>query len=403
MHTSRLAGPAAVLAILLVSAGPALANPSDTHPANGPDQPDGPSVIKTTMLGPVHQNGRVDARDNGQSVLYRGKSMWFFDDTILQEPFGFLSSTAAITADLDASDGIELTSSNVFEPDSTGEPTDFVPYTAAEQAFQTEHAADDCTDSPDEYCGTVFGLWPGAAVVDPARHRILVSYGKLCRGGQDGTPCESGFVGQGLGAGFAEVDMRTKTVSRLVAQNRTTDLPSPEGKDDTMFFPLDDDWGGAGLVRRGNTVYAYGKCSLDGCAVAKAPLNAFQDLSRWRYYAGDQSGQARWATDPEQAVVVVGNGAAGGTVTVDQAFGGYVHTYMPFLSQDVLYQTAPHPWGPWSKPATLFTAPKTEGVDYAAFAHPEFDSSDGRTKYYTYYSSLTGDQMLVRVDFATGE
>lgn len=395
MRVFRGCGLVAAVAALLAAAAPAVAAPNATG-----DGPAGPRVAKVTILGPIHQNAHVDARDNGQSVSYHGRSLWFFDDTILQNPFGFLSSTAAVTEDHDAGDGLDLTSADVFDPDSTGEPQNFVPYSAAELQFQAEHASDDCTGSSDEYCGTVFGLWPGAAVSDPARNRILVSYGKLCRGAPDGTTCASGFVGHAIGAGFVEVNMATRTITRLDAKNRTESLPSPEGDDPSLFFSMDEDWGGGGMVRDGNTLYAVGKCTIAGCGLAKAPLSEITDLSKWRYYAGDPNRAPQWSTDPADAIVIMGVGGAGGTINKDDNFGGYVHTYMPFLSQEVLYQTAPHPWGPWSTPATLYTAPKTDGTEYAAYAHPEFDSADGLTKYYSYYTSSTGDQILVRVDFA---
>jgi hypothetical protein len=99
---------------------------------------------------------------------------------------------------------------------------------------------------------------------------------------------------------------------------------------------------------------------------------------------------------------VIGQGSAGGTVSADPQFGGYLHTYMPALSKTTLYQTAPHPWGPWSTPKTLYTAPSGSGTTYAAYGHPEYDSHHGLTKYFTYYDSATGDQMLVRVDFRRG-
>jgi hypothetical protein len=356
-------------------------------------------VADAQVLGPITQNARVDARDNGQSVEYHGKSVWFFDDTTLQNPFGFLSSTAATTSDLDASDGISLVSSNPFDESDTSTPTEFVPYSDAETQFQQQHASSDCTGSTDPYCGAVFAFWPGAVVADPARHRILVSYGKLCRGGLEGTPCASGFVGQALGGGIAEVDMRTHTVTRLTAQNQPAGLTSPEGEDDTLFSPPAEDWGGAGFVLQGRMLYAYGKCTLDGCGVASVPIREVQDLSAWRYYAGDTNGKPQWSTDPSDAIIAVQNGGAGGSVNWDDALHAYMHTYMPFLSQDVMYQTAPTPWGPWSDGAKLFSAPKTSGIEYAAFAHPEYSTDHGLTKYFTYYTSSTGDQMLVRVDF----
>ncbi|TDO68724.1 uncharacterized protein DUF4185 [Kribbella sp. VKM Ac-2571] len=358
-------------------------------------------VESATELGPITQNPHNAARDNGQSVRYGNQSVWFFDDTILKDPDGFLTSTAATTGDLDASDNITMTSANPFDEHSTGVPPEFVPFSAAELAFQQQHASADCTNSADEYCGTVFAHWPGPAVVDQARHRILVSYGKLCRGGRPGTPCESGFVGQAQGTGLVSVDMDSKTVTRLTAINRPADIPSPEGTDNTLFFPVGQDWGGQAMVLVGDTLYGYGKCTLDGCAVAKVPIGNVTDISQWRYYTGaDSNGNPQWSTDPNTAVQVKANGAAGSTVYWDSALGAYVNTFMQFLAQDVMYQTAPQPWGPWSTPTKLFTAAKTSGTEYAAFAHPEYTSADGLTKYFTYYTSSTGAQMLVKVRFA---
>jgi hypothetical protein len=124
-----------------------------------------------------------------------------------------------------------------------------------------------------------------------------------------------------------------------------------------------------------------------------------QDRAAWRFYAGQSNGRPVWSANPADAVTVMNGGAAGETVQYDPATGLYLDTYMPFLSQQVYYQTAPTPWGPWSTPTVLYTAPKTSGVEYAAFAHPEYTTNHGLTRYYTYYTSSTGQQMLVKVDF----
>jgi len=366
--------------------------------------PPGPrlEVKETTFLGPLDQNPHVAARDNGQSVLYQGRSYWFFDDTILQDPDGFLASTSASTADLDASNGISLRSTTIFDRSETGTPTDFVPYSADETAFQREHASADCTGSTDPYCGTQFAFWPGAVVADPSNHRILVFYGKLCRGGPDDGPCASGFVGQAIGSGIVSVDMRTQQVTRLTVENQDPELTSPEGHDPTLLFTPDENWGNGGAVVAGQQLYAYGRCtSANDCAVARVRLDQVQDHDAWTYYTGDDDGVAQWSHDPSVAVPVLRGGAAGETVEYDPTLRAFVNTAMPspFLDKNVYLQTAPHPWGPWSAPQTVFTTQSTDGVDYAAFAHPEYTTNHGLTRYYTYYASSTGQQMLVKVDF----
>lgn len=397
-------------AIMLVAAAgasiPAYAStPAQTPPTSGPAQAGtgaghGLVVKSSTELGPITENPRVDARDNGQSVLYRGKSYWFFDDTILQNPFGFLSSTAAATSDLDASDGITMKSSSIFNEADQSEPANFVPYSAAEQAFQKKHASDDCTGSADKYCGMQFAFWPGAAIADPARGRILVFYGKLCRGGPDDGPCASGFVGQPLGSGIVAINMRTHKIERMRIAHRDQSLTSPEGTDPTQMFPTDQNWGAGGAVLVGRMLYGYGNCTSDNqCGVARVPVDLVQDRAAWRYYSGTSHGIPQWSRAASDSVAVMHGGAAGETVQYDPWTHQYINTFAAFLDNQVKFQTAPTPWGPWTQPQNLFYAKKTSGTEYAAFAHPEYTTNHGLTRYFTYYTSSTGAQMLVRVDF----
>jgi len=401
----RSAAGLSIATALALAAGATSASAAGTgHGGAEAPPPPGPGleVAGTTFLGPLDQNPHVAARDNGQSVAYQGRSYWFFDDTILQNPDGFLASTSASTADLDASDGITLRSTTLFGRSETAVPTDFVPYSAAEKAFQESHASDDCSASADPFCGTQFAFWPGAVVADPSHQRILVFYGKLCRGGPDTGPCASGFVGQALGSGVVAVDMRTHRVSRLAVAHQDPAVTSPEGDDPTLLFSPAENWGNGGAVVVGQQLYAYGKCtSANDCAVARVRLDRVQDRAAWTYYTGDVDGVPQWSHDADAAVAVLKGGAAGETVEYDPTTGSYLSTAMPspFLDKNVYLQSAPHPWGPWSAPQTLFATQSTSGVDYAAFAHPEYTTNHGLTRYYTYYASSTGQQMLVKVDF----
>ena len=388
------------LAVLVASPALAVTPPSSTS-NDRPVQPNGGLSVKDVQfLGPVDQNVHVAARDNGQSVEYQGKSYWFFDDTTLQDPAGFLSSTAAVTTDLDASDGISLQSANPFDLADTSSPTEFVPYSDAETQFQNEHASSDCSGSRDVNCGTQFAFWPGSVVSDPAHHRILVFYGKLCRGGLDTGPCASGFVGQALGSGIVSVDMRTHQITRMNVEHQDPSLASPEGHDSTLLFSPSQNWGNGGTVLVGNELYAYGNCSnTNACGVARVPIDRVQDRAAWSFYAGTSNGRPVWSDDSSSAVAVMNGGAAGETVHYDPATKLFMNSYMPFLSHQVYYQTSPTPWGSWSTPTVLYTAPTTSGVEYAAFAHPEYTTNHGLTRYYTFFTSSTGQQELVKVDF----
>lgn len=345
-----------------------------------------PVVSGSQALGPLVQNAHVVARDNGQSAGYDGRSVWLFDDTILQNPGGFISNTAASTSDLDASDGISLLSDNAFT-DASGVPSSFIPVGDAEQAFQ----AAACSSSDDVYCGMQYAFWPGPVVADPARHRILFSYGKLCRGAADGTPCESGFAGSMIGTGFAQLDMDTRVVTRLPVTDSTPLITSPEGDDPTLMFPPSGTYTGGALLIKDDYLYAWGSSSL-----ARVPVASLQDRTAWRYYDGTS-----WSSSSADAVSVgLVDGAGGGSVSYVPALGGYLNTYMPGLSNTGMFQTAPEPWGPWSTPQAMFTGLPTNTLwDYAMFGHPEYASNGGLTQYFTYYHPESGQQELVRVDF----
>jgi hypothetical protein len=368
-----------------------------------------PTVADSQDLGAIAQNPNIlyngeyaSGRDNGQSAGYNGSSVWIFNDTALTNG-GFLSSTAAMTDDLDASDGITLTSGSPFTADDTGVPDQTIPMTLAEYAFQATHNGN-CTTATDPYCGSTFAYWPGAIVADPARDRLITFYGKLCRGQSDqGDPCYNGFAGQLIGGGVAELDMDNDTVTRLTAENMPAPIQSVEGADPTLLFSPNQMFGDNSAVVDGDTLYAYGGCTNFRCGLAKVPLASVQDRSQWTFYAGnDASGQPIWSTNVADTVPIMDSGGAGGTVQWDAGLNEWLDTYMQPLSNNAMYEVADNPWGPWSSAQTMFTAdpPPVSAVDYALYGHAEYATNNGLTQYFSYFQPGTGYQMLERVDFS---
>ena len=353
-----------------------------------------PGLVSVKDLGPIRQNARVAGRDGGQSTRYGSKSVWIFNDTTLRDPWGFLSNSVAGTTDLDASDGIDLRSSNGFTVDDSHVPVETVPRTAAEVAFEKAHAAPagGCQGSSDKFCGAIFGFWPGPILADPARHRVVFSYGKLCRGGQPGTTC-SGSLGKGLGMGFGAIDMTTGTVTRLTVGGGAISA-SVEGNDPTIFFPAGSTGAGsgAGLVVDG-TAYLYGQCDYFDCAVARVALGSITDRSAWRWYDG-----GGWVADPKAAKKVGAQpGAAGNTVFSSAAVKGYVDVYMPYGSNEVWYRVGAAPFGPWSGGVRLMTTVGDKAQpNYALYGHPEFAERNGAVQYLSYFNGKTGAQQLIR-------
>ncbi|MFB6551249.1 sigma-70 family RNA polymerase sigma factor [Streptomyces sp. NPDC056405] len=341
---------------------------------------------------PLVQHDSVDGRDNGQSARYGDRSVWLFDDTTLRDPFGFVSNSGAATTDLDASDGISLRSATPFST-VPGRPTELIPRTGAETAFERAHdRATGCTSEEDPYCGATFAFWPGPVVADEARDRLLVFYGKLCRGGDEGTPC-SGTLGKGLGTGIASLNMRSGEVTRLTAEHGPS-VGSVEGTDPTMFFPDGQGYSSAVTVVGGHA-YVYGDCDY-ACRVARVPLTSLTDRAAWRFRT-----EAGWSADPEAGVRVVAAGSAGQTVFWNEALGTFVNVFMPYGTSDVKFQVGGSPYGPWSEERTAGTVP-TQGADpaYALFAHPEYARDGGMTQYLSYYDPKDGDQSTLRLRFS---
>ena len=335
-----------------------------------------PASSRVTSAGSLRQNTRVEGRDNGQSAEYDGQSVWIFADTTLKNPFGFLSNSAAITTDVNASNGIDLRSGNGVTVRNNQTPVQLIPLTVAEKAYEKAHE------------GVRFGFWPGPVVADPQRHRVLFTYGKLCRGGADGMPC-TGPLGKGLGMGIAAMDMRSGKVSRLKARGAEM-VTSVEGRDPALFFGPDTAVGSAAALVVDGMAYLYGDCAY-GCRLARVDLASIDDLSAWRYHRG-----GKWVPGRVDADHLIGQGGAGQTVFYSAGLKAYVNVFMPFGSNTVKYQVGGSPFGPWSKERDLFLTSGGEAKNYALFAHPEYAERNGLVQYLSYFDPQTGAQRLLR-------
>lgn len=401
-----LLGLGVVVTVPSVAAEPAAATPIHVRAAAA--APALPTISSVTDMGSITQNPRVDTtnsgRDEGQSTDYEGSSVWAFDDTTLGNPWGFLSNTGAVTSNLDATNGVTLTSATPYDQNNTATPQTLLPLTAAEQAFQDQHSTSTgCTSSTDQYCGASFALWPGGVIADPANSRVLVFYAKLCRGGGSGTPC-SGFLGKVLGSGIAALNMNSGTATRLDATGLSSPIQSVEGADPALFFPPGQLYGTATAVVVSNALYAYGDCGTYQCKLATVPLADITDVGRWTYYTGsDSSGAARWSSSEPAAVYAADTGSSGMNIQWDPGLAAYLDTYMQPLTDNAKYEVGTTPWGPWSAAGTMFTGAAPVGgnlgFDYALYAHPEFAQWNGLTQFITYYHSGPGEQRLEKVTF----
>lgn len=366
----------------------------------------------TQALGPLQQNPRIAygyggtfmlGRDNATSFGYHGNSYWFFGDTFFYGAptagaLTTINNSGSVTPDLDASNNITLPSNSVFTLDPVNPPTPAIAASRAETAFEAKHANSDCASVSDAYCGSKFAVWPGSVVVDPPRHRAIIFFTKICRFGKAG--CQTGFTGTVIGEGIAVMDLAKNTITRLPIKHQDA-VYSPEGRDSTLLWGTNG-YGGNGFISGGYLYSLYGCDVYFRCSLTRAPITRIDDRAQWTFLTAVRGSTARWSRYPRDVVRVVSSGAAGGTLQWVPAMKRWLDIYAVPYANDVVWQTAPQPWGPWSAPQRLFSmmAPvQTTGNDYAAFAHPEYATNGGLVQYVSYYHAGSGDLELVQATF----
>ncbi|MBS0431904.1 MAG: DUF4185 domain-containing protein [Proteobacteria bacterium] len=331
------------------------------------DPPPLPLVQSVTPLGIVQQNPVVNARDNAESALFKGKSIWTFGDTSMSVPGAkgtyWDDNSLSWTNNLDASGGIRLDHDLV---DSTGAPREFLPYTRAEAQYNYTHDKAHCTKTP---CGAEYAMWAQQVVPDEARNRLLLFYVEIWR--VSGQP-----NWKAVGAGIAVMTPNGKV---------TRPIENPDSGTPQLMWDNGDDGYIDGSVVVADTLYSY-KCIPDwvamDCNVARVPLANALDKSQWSYYAADGS----WSANEADAVTVFQGGAAGNSVFYNAYLGEYMAIYAQPFTNDIMVRVANQPWGPWSDAGLLFTGEPgwDDNFDYAAFAHPEFSTGNGQVQYVTY-------------------
>jgi hypothetical protein len=145
-------------------------------------------------------------------------------------------------------------------------------------------------------------------------------------------------------------------VSLVITDNSAVQgLPESTGQGLLVF--------GSGLYRASNPYLAY------------LPLNAVEDRSRLRYFAGRQAGshQVCWSTQESDAMALF----------VDPQIGEFSVTWNSFLRlwlmlynaanpRGINFRVAEQPWGPWSATSLLFDPWVDAG--YCHFMHTSWDS-----------------------------
>jgi hypothetical protein len=145
-------------------------------------------------------------------------------------------------------------------------------------------------------------------------------------------------------------------VSPVIADNSALGgLPDTTGQGLLVF--------GSGLYRASNPYLAY------------LPLNAVEDRSRLRYFAGRQAGshQVCWSTQESDAMALFADPQIGEfSVTWNSFLRIWLMLYNAGNPRGINFRVAEQPWGPWSATSLLFE-PRVDG-GYCHFMHASWDS-----------------------------
>ena len=361
------------LSILFFACIPAVSLVAQTGP------PPIPAIQSVTPMGTVVQSPLIQGRDGTFSAEMDGKSIWMFDDTAMTKANAsgenFIDNSMSWTSNLDASNGIDLTGNYL---DSTGVPTEFLPFLPWEIAYNNAHSSSNCTETP---CGAEFALWPGPLVPDPAHNRALIFYGEIWR-------VTGNSTWTSIGTGIA------------IWQNGKITRPvvNPGSPYSTLMWTGTETGYSNGWVTIGDTLYMLGCTAgflVQNCALGQVALENATVPADWTYYTASGT----WSPTQSDAVTLFQGGAAGNSVFYDPYLGMYVVIYSGVYSDDVYYRVAYQPWGPWSDQTLIFTGlPGWENnADYAALAHPEFAQNNGQTQYIVYVQTTGFLQQVLQL------
>jgi hypothetical protein len=338
-------------------------------------------VVATRDIGAIANDPQVLTRDCGYSAWFRGRSVWFFGDTILRTPNAdnqqLLCNSWSLSHDRDGTDGI----GGLLPPaDGVGASMALVPLTGEEAAFNLLHQGRECLAAP---CETRWALWPGTIAVDEEADVAYLFYHKVMVGGGD---------------------YNFDKVGHSVAIMNNPDAPAERPEfglyEDypTLLFSEERDGFGSAAVQVGQFLYIYG-CEMQAddvakpCRLARVRIDRVLERKAWKFYHG----QGQWSTSLVGASTVFrGNDMM--SVFYNEYLGRYVAVYSQPLGTRVMIRTAERPEGPWSRASVLFECRDSQGFMgwiYDALAHPELSNDKGRTLYLT-YSRHTG---LFRTEF----
>ena len=338
---------------------------SPTDPGNAKSEL---TIVEATDFGVINQDDNLRGRDGGYSGAHNGRITWVFGDTVTINPNAdgqtwFSNSWSAIEP-TNVSQGLPQLN---LGKDSNDETIELLPFTEAENQFNTLHRdAPGCT----EPCGARWALWPGPIVDDPARQRSLVFYQKI-----KGLPGEFNLntVGTALAEWPYEADRPVRPVIDETAEHPTVLFP-PDSPQLHNAALVEDDVLYAFACERDETVYP--------CRLSRAPLDQALNPDAWRH----ATGSGEWSENSSLAVALF-HGADIMSVSFNDHLDRYIAVYSKPLSREIVIRSAPTLTGPWTVPthvANALPSANTNGWVYDGLSHPLLSTPGDPFIYVTY-------------------
>lgn len=339
-------------------------------------------VADARDLGPQFVNNphRMVGQDGAYSIPLDNRTLWFFGDTLVGErPEGrslwYIFGEPVGGQDLTGKGPFDqmITNTGLLLREETGrEGLNNFSYILNERGNLKQLVPTLSHEHPDKD-----RIWcmHGCSL----NGRIYLYYMKVSMHEKGGHPFPVGFeiVGTGLAAGNAH----NWTFERIVHDG------------ETMLWKADDPHFASAVLAEPESkyVYLYGSVqdehNVHQCYVARVPQGALEDFNSYEYLTADTPS---WSKAIVEAAPIFGEMPNEMSVSFNRYLNAYLAVYSEGLTGRIIARTAPNPWGPWSRPVTLWVVeppheePPYPTLIYAGKEHPELAGEEGRVLYLTY-------------------
>ena len=339
---------------------------------------------------------RMIGQDGAFSIpLEPGRTLWFFGDTLIGrrvpgQSLWYINGQPVGPKDMSGRGTIERMINNsalILRHGTGAEPLDRFEYIRDREGQLRTLIPLESDEHPDRD-----RIWcqHGCAIGE----KIVLSFIKVRMVETGPLPVNFEIVGSGLAVGRKD-ELR---FTRVMRGDSSILWRAEQPHFATAFLQVPED----------RYIYAYGTVNVAGtqsCYLARVPRGAIEDVAQWEYLS---TCDPSWSRNIDDAIALFTGMPSELSVSFNPHLKSYLAVHSLDLTGKIVARTAPHPWGPWSEPTTLWTVQKREDLPYmqliyAGKEHPELADERGRRIYLTYIEFEEYLPHLIEVTLAQGE